>query len=115
MGASEGALYSVLAPTKIEWEEMRLTVDFGRIDDDSRLPALILLLLVLRDVAVDFYPEGGDLVAGVPNRVYLQARTGTSRPSSQEPSGSSATCRTALTPAVPAIDSVPSPRKFPRL
>ena len=36
--------------------------------------------IVLRDVLVDFYPEGGYLVAGVPNRVYFQARSGTSRP-----------------------------------
>jgi hypothetical protein len=36
--------------------------------------------IVMRDVAVDFYPEGGDLVLGVPCRVYFQARTGTSKP-----------------------------------
>jgi hypothetical protein len=36
--------------------------------------------IVLRDVLVDFYPEGGDLVAGVSNRVYFQARAGASRP-----------------------------------
>lgn len=49
-GASEGALYSVLAPAEISWEEMRLTLDFGRINDTSRLLALMLLLFVLRDV-----------------------------------------------------------------
>jgi len=57
-GASEGALYSVLAPTKIKWEEMRLTLDFGRIDDNSRLPTLMLLLLVLHDVAENRLPFG---------------------------------------------------------
>ncbi|OLE96327.1 MAG: hypothetical protein AUG75_21840 [Cyanobacteria bacterium 13_1_20CM_4_61_6] len=57
-GASEGALYSVLAPTKIKWEDMRLTLDFGRIDDDAWLPALMLLLLVLRDVAENRLPFG---------------------------------------------------------
>jgi CRISPR/Cas system CSM-associated protein Csm3 (group 7 of RAMP superfamily) len=57
-GASEGALYSVLAPTKIKWEDIRLTLDFGRIDDDTRLPALMLLLLVLRDVAENRLPFG---------------------------------------------------------
>jgi hypothetical protein len=36
--------------------------------------------IVLRDVNVAFYPEGGDLVVGVPNRVYFQATTGTYRP-----------------------------------
>jgi hypothetical protein len=34
----------------------------------------------LRDVLLDFYPEGGDLVAGVPNRVYFQARTAAYKP-----------------------------------
>jgi CRISPR/Cas system CSM-associated protein Csm3 (group 7 of RAMP superfamily) len=57
-GASEGALYSVLAPAKIEWEEMRLTLDFGRIEKDSQLPALMLLLLTLRDVAENRLPFG---------------------------------------------------------
>jgi hypothetical protein len=32
--------------------------------------------IVLRDVAMEFFPEGGYLIAGVPNRVYFQARTG---------------------------------------
>ena len=26
--------------------------------------------IVLRDLQIDFYPEGGDLIAGLPNRVY---------------------------------------------
>lgn len=50
-GASEGALYSVLTPTKIVWEAMRLSLGFGRIEKESRLPALMLLLLILRDIA----------------------------------------------------------------
>jgi CRISPR/Cas system CSM-associated protein Csm3 (group 7 of RAMP superfamily) len=57
-GAAEGALYSVLAPEKIEWEPMRLTLDFGRIDRESRLRALMLLLLTLRDVAENRLPLG---------------------------------------------------------
>ena len=57
-GAAEGALYSVLSPTKVEWEEMRLTLDFGRIEQESRLPALMLLLLTLRDIAENRLPFG---------------------------------------------------------
>jgi hypothetical protein len=38
------------------------------------------LPLTLRDVLVEFYPEGGDLIAGVPNRVYFQARTPANKP-----------------------------------
>ena len=40
--------------------------------------------LVVRDVQVDFYPEGGDLIAGVSNRVYLQARTPANKPADFE-------------------------------
>lgn len=57
-GASEGALYSVLAPTKIDWEPIRLTLDFERIENDSRLLVLMLLLLILRDVAENRLPFG---------------------------------------------------------
>jgi CRISPR/Cas system CSM-associated protein Csm3 (group 7 of RAMP superfamily) len=57
-GASDGALYSVLAPTRIEWEELSLTLDFGRIEKDSRLPALMLFLLTLRDIAENRVPFG---------------------------------------------------------
>lgn len=31
-------------------------------------------------LTVEFFPEGGDLVAGVPNRVYFQARTSLDKP-----------------------------------
>ena len=57
-GASEGALYSVLAPTKVEWKPMQLTLDFGWIEQSSRLPTLMLLLLTLRDVAENRLPFG---------------------------------------------------------
>ncbi|HZZ82852.1 MAG TPA: alpha-2-macroglobulin family protein [Gemmataceae bacterium] len=36
--------------------------------------------IVLRDLHVEFYPEGGDLIVGVPNRVYFQARTPAGKP-----------------------------------
>ncbi len=36
--------------------------------------------VVVRKLQVQFFPEGGDLVAGVPNRVYFQARTVQDRP-----------------------------------
>ncbi|MBI3267801.1 MAG: A-macroglobulin complement component [Planctomycetes bacterium] len=32
------------------------------------------LPILLNKVAIEFFPEGGDLVAGLPNRVYLEAR-----------------------------------------
>jgi CRISPR/Cas system CSM-associated protein Csm3 (group 7 of RAMP superfamily) len=61
-GASEGALYSVLAPAKVDWEPMRLTLDFSRMyegeEGSPKLPALMLLLLTLRDVAEGRLPFG---------------------------------------------------------
>jgi serine/threonine protein kinase len=36
--------------------------------------------VVLKKLRVEFFPEGGDLVAGVPNRVYFQARTALDHP-----------------------------------
>jgi hypothetical protein len=36
--------------------------------------------IVVRRLRVDFYPEGGDLVAGVSNRVYFAARTPLGKP-----------------------------------
>ncbi|MCI0376495.1 MAG: hypothetical protein L0215_02695 [Gemmataceae bacterium] len=36
--------------------------------------------IVLNRLQVEFYPEGGDLIAGLPNRVYFQARTTTGKP-----------------------------------
>ena len=64
-GASDGALYSVLAPTKIGWDEMRFSLDLSRIQDDDkeiekhkRRGCVMLLLLVLRDLAENRLPLG---------------------------------------------------------
>ncbi len=38
------------------------------------------LPIVGGDLDIEFFPEGGDLIAGVPNRVYFQARTKANRP-----------------------------------
>lgn len=42
------------------------------------------LPIVVNKVLVDFYPEGGNLVASVPNRVYFQARTPLGKPADIE-------------------------------
>jgi hypothetical protein len=42
------------------------------------------LPIAVRDLQVDCYPEGGDLIVGVPNRVYFQARTLANRPAELE-------------------------------
>ena len=42
------------------------------------------LPIALRDLQVELNPEGGELIAGVPNRVYFQARTPANRPADFE-------------------------------
>lgn len=54
-------------------------------NDDGDSETLVRdLPLVTRDLQVDFYPEGGDLIAGAPNRVYFQARTSGNSPADLE-------------------------------
>jgi hypothetical protein len=55
-----------------------LSVDFFDGGHDEALGKPIPI--VLKKLLVDFYPEGGDLVAGVLNRVYFQARNTLGKP-----------------------------------
>ena len=36
--------------------------------------------VVVNKLEVEFFPEGGDMIAGVPNRVYFQSRTTLGKP-----------------------------------
>jgi CRISPR/Cas system CSM-associated protein Csm3 (group 7 of RAMP superfamily) len=56
--AAESMLYTVLEPHRAEWELLELEVDLGRLRDAERLPAVALLLLVLRDLAQGRLPLG---------------------------------------------------------
>lgn len=93
---------SVTIDGALQYEQSRQTDSDGHADFEFTLPAQIAqgvgivtvkcsdggnvettvrnLPIVLRDLHVDFYPEGGDLIAGVPNRVYFQARTPANKP-----------------------------------
>jgi hypothetical protein len=51
-------LYTVLEPHRANWEPIRLTLDFQRLPSNERLPAVALLLLILRDLAQDRIPLG---------------------------------------------------------
>jgi anti-sigma factor RsiW len=50
--------------------------------DDRAMPETIVrpLPIVLKKLDIDFYPEGGDLVADLPNRVYFQVRSTLGKP-----------------------------------
>ncbi len=56
--AAESMLYTVLEPHRTEWDPLELEVDLGRLRDTERLPAVALLLLVLRDLAQGRLPLG---------------------------------------------------------
>jgi hypothetical protein len=65
-------------PPQIEKGEGSLTVTFtdgGNVD-----PLTKPIPIALKKLAVDFYAEGGDLVAGAANRVYFQVRTTLGKP-----------------------------------
>jgi CRISPR/Cas system CSM-associated protein Csm3 (group 7 of RAMP superfamily) len=56
--AAESMLYTVLEPHRAEWELLELEVDLMRLRDTERLPAVALLLVVLRDLAQGRLPLG---------------------------------------------------------
>ncbi len=56
-GVADGALYSVLAPHNIEWQPIKMSLDFGRTNGKDKC-CLMLLLLVLRDLAENRLPLG---------------------------------------------------------
>src|SRR5262245_54463936 len=65
-------------PAKIDNGAGTLSVTFN--DGGNTETIVRPIPIVVRRIRVDFYPEGGDLVAGVPNRVYFAARTPLGKP-----------------------------------
>jgi hypothetical protein len=63
-------------PDQIEKGQATLSVKFDPFVET--LPRTIPI--VLHKLQVEFFPEGGDLVAGLPNRVYFQVRTPLGKP-----------------------------------
>lgn len=56
--ASDGALYSVLEPYAVSWNAICLTLDFSRLPNDKHEIAIMLLLLLLRDLMSNRIPLG---------------------------------------------------------
>jgi alpha-2-macroglobulin-like protein len=65
-------------PATIERGDASLSVNVT--DGGSNETLIRPIPLVLKKLLLHFYPEGGDLVAGVPNRVYFEARTTLGKP-----------------------------------
>ncbi len=65
-------------PAKMTQGQGTLTVVFA---DGKETDTLVRTIpIVLGGFQVDFFPEGGDLIAGLPARVYFQVRTPRDRP-----------------------------------
>ena len=65
-------------PEVIERGQASLTVQF---DDGGNVEPLVRTIpIALKKLQVEFFPEGGDLIAGGANRVYFQARTTLDKP-----------------------------------
>ena len=65
-------------PQKVTRGEGRLTLTFSQNAETETIVRSIPL--IGRELKMDFYPEGGDLVEGVPSRVYFQATTPKGKP-----------------------------------
>jgi hypothetical protein len=65
-------------PERLDRGEGSLTLVFT----DRGIPEQIVrpVPIVVKKLLVDFYPEGGDLIAGVPNRVYFQVHSPLGKP-----------------------------------
>ncbi len=81
-GPDGRANFRFILPPKLDQGDVRLKVEFTTMrgvvsvkeDLAERVP------VVGRHVVVEFFPEGGELVAGVPCRVYFRATTPTGQP-----------------------------------
>jgi alpha-2-macroglobulin-like protein len=67
-------------PTAENVPSGRGTVSIEFNDGAGPEPIVRPIPIVLGKLFVEFYPEGGDLIEGVPNRVYVQARTTLGKP-----------------------------------
>jgi anti-sigma factor RsiW len=65
-------------PSQIERGKGSVSVEFA----DPAMPDTLVrpIPIVLKKLDVEFCPEGGDLVAGLPNRVYFQVRSTLGKP-----------------------------------
>lgn len=76
-GTGKGVV-SVTLPREIRKGDVSLTAVFS--DGANRETLVKPVPVVLRNLAIEFFPEGGDLVAGATGRVYFSARTPLGKP-----------------------------------
>ena len=67
-----------ILPKKIDKGIASMTVEFT---DGGNAESIVRTIpIVLSKLYVEYFPEGGDVVAGVPNRVYYQVKTNRNKP-----------------------------------
>lgn len=76
-GDNGSAVIRFTLPPRAESADVRLSVTVG-----GEFPESIVrkVPVATKQLNVEFFPEGGDLVAGLPNRVYFRATTKLGRP-----------------------------------
>ncbi|KAH3744621.1 A-macroglobulin complement component [Pelomyxa schiedti] len=52
-----------------------VVIDGGAVESKSKT-----IPLILSDIDIDFYPEGGDIIPGITNRVYFEVRSSSEEP-----------------------------------
>ncbi len=69
-------------PSALEQGDVRLKVTFRTQRDNKAIEEVVAsrVPVVGRNIVIEFFPEGGELVAGVPCRVYFRATTPTGHP-----------------------------------
>jgi len=72
--------FSYVLPSAAELTRGNGVVSITFFDGGNQETIVRPIPIVLGKMFVDFYPEGGDLVSGVSNRVYFQARTAADKP-----------------------------------
>src|SRR5262249_20590649 len=65
-------------PKQIEDGKASVSITFG--DNAATETIQKPVPVVIKKLFVEFFPEGGDLIAGVPNRVYFQAKNNLDKP-----------------------------------
>ncbi len=84
-GAAQGMLYTVLEPHAAQWEPIELELDLFRLPEELHLPAIGLLLLLLRDMAAGWIPLGFGTNRGLGAIEVKEIRFQLEPPSEQSP------------------------------
>ena len=78
--AGPSARFSAPIPAAVPAGVNHLQMTLEWAEGKRKMAARTLIPLTPTEFAIDFFPEGGDLIAGVPNRVFYRVRSKTGAP-----------------------------------